>query len=58
MHANLIIDHMYSQVNENGERNLLLNKITDLRCNHSKVISIDHSFTKTNYRRLGSTRQF
>ena len=42
MHANLIIDHMYSQLNKNGERKLLLNKITDLRCNHPKVIIIDY----------------
>ena len=48
MHTNLIAEHMYSQVNTNGERFLLLNEITDHRCDDSKVITLTNSFTKSN----------
>ena len=52
MHANLIAEHMYSQVNENGERNLLLNEITSHRCDASKVVNVNDSFNKTNTNQL------
>ena len=39
---------MNSQVNTNGERFLLLNEITDHRCDDSKVITLTNSFTKSN----------
>ena len=48
MHANLIAEYVYSQVNTNGERYLLLNKITDHRCDDSKVINLTNSFNKSN----------
>ena len=39
---------MYLQVNTNGESFLLLNEITDHRCDDSKVIPLTNSFTKSN----------
>ena len=43
---------MYSQVIGIGERDILLNESIDHRCNTSKVIPIQDSFTKTNTRQL------
>ena len=48
MYANLIAEHMYSQVDEISDRNLLLNKIIDHRCDTSKAVSIQDYLTKTN----------
>ena len=48
MHNNLIVEHMYSQVNTNRERYLLLDEITDHRCDDSKVINLTNSFNKSN----------
>ena len=52
MHANLIAEHMYSQVNENDGRNLLLNEITSHRCDEYKVVNVKDSFNKTNTNQL------